>query len=165
MMMIAMMLCVGAGLRAPVARSGALMLLLVLLGAPGVLGVCRHCKDLFPNCPGGDDCPFFQNVAANVEAMAKGTVTSVPKLEHTLPPQLLNVFTRNVVEAIVAVACAPTVGGCLDFADPAYKTSTSVVRAAFVGHCSTDDAALELSERLEKAATGEAIARGNFWRF
>ena len=65
------------------------------------------------------------------------------------------------MDTLVAVNAAPVGGATPDFSDAAYSQSTSVVRAAIHGHCTWEDASLELAQRLETATEESAIAKIN----
>ena len=68
--------------------------------------VCIHCKDSIVGCKGGDQCPTIADVNANGVLFEEASLGKVPKASGLLPPQLLQYFTRPVMEAIVAIACA-----------------------------------------------------------
>ena len=47
-------------------------------------------------------------------------MTKIPSVGVSLPAEMLTVFTKNVVETIVGIACSPEVGKIIDFSDGAY---------------------------------------------
>ena len=67
--------------------------------------VCIHCKDSIVGCKGGDECPTIADVITNGALFEEASIGKVPKASGLLPPQLLQYFTRPVMEAIVAIAC------------------------------------------------------------
>ena len=59
-------------------------------------------------------------------------------------------FTNNVIEAIVGIASSPATGRTVDLSDKTeFDKPSKVVRAAFMGHCTIEEAGLELAGRLE----------------
>ena len=138
--------------------SGALVLLLLVSLAHHVVGtICVHCKDSIPGCAGGDACPLVTTTAANVAAIAASSITKVPKLDVLLPPDWLATFTRQVSETVVGIACAPAQGTSIDFTGAGYTGATTVVNAFVCGHCTSEDASLELGRRLEGATEALAV--------
>ena len=85
------MFCVGACRRSASGRSGALLLfMLVAFAMPThVEAVCPTCHDFFTGCKGGDQCPLAVEHSANVAAIESGTMTTIPTLKHSLPPEML----------------------------------------------------------------------------
>ena len=63
--------------------------------------VCIHCKDSIVGCKGGDQCPTIADVNTNGVLFEEASLGKVPKASGLLPPQLLQYFTRPVMEAIV----------------------------------------------------------------
>jgi len=114
--------------------------------------VCPHCKDSIPGCAGGDACITIAGPLKNAATMAAPALSSVPSIASLLPPELLSVFTKQVVETLVGIACAPARGAVVDLSSSTYATAASVVRASLFGHCSRDEALLELTTRLELAS-------------
>lgn len=155
--------CSGAGPRASMGSAGALVRtvtwFVLMMSAAPVAAVCPHCGGWCEGCAGDDTCPHFAGVRSNLAAIQKSSITSVPSLAQKLPVELLNVFTRNVVEAIVGCACSPGQADGIDFSTDPYKASSAVVRAAFYGHCTYDDAALELTSRLDKATDSVEVTK------
>jgi hypothetical protein len=49
-------------------------------------------------------------------------VGTTPVLHHLLPPNLLQIFPRNVCEAVVGVATAPVGGREVGFTNPVYNS-------------------------------------------
>ena len=86
-------------------------------------------------------------------------MTKIPSVGVSLPAEILTVFTKNVVETIVGIACSPEVGKIIDFSDGAFRSATSVVRAAFMSHCTIEEAGLELAQRLEDAEDALAVSK------
>ena len=145
--------CGGASLRSACGRSGALLrvlLLIACLARPSV-AVCVHCKGFFAGCTGGDACPLVKELKSNVATVAAASPTAVPSLASSLPADMLTVFTRPICEACMAIAHAPAAGKKVDLAGGGYALSSDVVRASFMGHCTYEDASLELARRLEEA--------------
>ena len=99
--------CCGGAVARPHVGLAALLRLFVLglmvahlplaKGAP----VCPHCRGSIAGCAGGDECPLVKGVAANAAAMAASSLTRVPNLAKLLPFDILSVFTRSVVEAVL----------------------------------------------------------------
>ena len=118
-------------------------LLLTSFTASGA--VCPLCQDWFPGCKGGNDCPFTSGPATNAARLAQESLPATPSLFQLLPTEMLTVFTRSVVESLVSLRLTPVSGAVVDFTTDAFKTSTSIARACIMGHCSVDDAALELT--------------------
>ena len=77
--------------------------------------VCIHCKDSIVGCKGGDQCPTIADVNTNGVLFEEASIGKVPKASGLLPPQLLQYFTRPVMEAIVAIACAPVADNAIDW--------------------------------------------------
>lgn len=152
--------CVGAGRRSAPGRSGALLLLsCVAFTMPAHVGaVCPTCHNFFDGCKGGDACPLAQEHSANVAAVKSGNMKDIPSLSHSLPPEMLTVFTRPVCEAILSLVNSPAVGTHKVLSESSLKC-TEIVRYAFHGHCSYEDAALELSARLEDAVDELALSK------
>ena len=154
--MMMMMICSGAGLRVSrgspirVERSGALVLFLFLVCcAKNAFCVCPHCKDFIPGCAGGDACITITGPAQNTDLMAVPQLSHVPTIGSLIPPELLAAFNRHVVEAVVGIACAPKAGTTVDLGGDDYQTASAVVRALVFGHCTRDDAIIELSSRID----------------
>ena len=126
--------------------------------------VCPYCKDSIPGCTGGADktkCPLVAGPIANAAVIATHSIATSVHVTKLLPPELLTTFTRTVMDTLVAVNAAPVGGATPDFTDAAYSQSTAVVRAAIHGHCTWEDASLELAQRLETASDESAIAKIN----
>jgi hypothetical protein len=150
----------GTGLRSLVC-SGVLVRLMLFSALLSMLrpvgAVCQHCQDFIPACPGGDKCPTIVHVAGNAEEWTdKGTGALPQGLPSMIPPDLLAVFSRQAMDSIVGLVTAPRGGGQLDFSTDAYSSANAVVKAAFSGKCTIEDAALELGERL-----GSCVPRGD----
>jgi len=160
-LMIVMMIdcCTGASLptiRSPAFSSpfGALGLFFLTSHFFTLAGaVCPHCKDSIPGCAGGEACITVAGPRTNAGKMSSPSFSSVPDLASLLPPELQSVFSRPVVEAIVGIACAPQSGAIIDFSSAPYTKASSVVRAAMFGHCTPEEAILELSSRLDEAGS------------
>ena len=91
--------------------------------------------------------------------MATPTVTKIPSVSVALPAEMHQVFTKTVIENVVGIACTPPTGQTVDFSDEAFKSSTSVVRASFMSHCTMEEAGLELAQRLEAAEDDLAVRK------
>ena len=87
-----------------------------------------------------------------MQAMAEPTITTPPKLTSLLPAELLSTFNRQVVDTIMGLWCSPPAGTQIDFSGDAYKESKAVMRAALAGHCTYEEAAAEMTDRLWDAA-------------
>ena len=120
---------------------------------------CVHCKDFFTGCTGGNNCPLIKELGSNVQAVSSGSMTKVPVLTNSLPAEMLNVFTRPVIETIIGIACSPSSGSIVDLAGNDYTSTTAVLRAAFMNHCSYEDAALELSSRMEALTDAVEVSK------
>ena len=123
---------------------------LVCVGPAPVGAVCPHCKDSIAGCTGGTACPLVADLAANVAGFESGSLSTLPEVRHLIPPRLLALFSRSVLEQIVATATAP-LGSAVDLRGQRYTSATSVVQAALFGHCSMEEASLELTRRMEAA--------------
>ena len=147
----------GGGARSRGVSPGALVLFVFLASVcdVGEAVGCIHCGGAAQGCEGSDKCPFDTTVRANVEAFGKRSLTSTPNLVPLLPPEMIGHFGKYVVETIISIVCSPEAGTSIDLSDEAYKTSASVVRAAVCGHCSLEDAGLELITRLEAAEVAD----------
>ena len=117
--------------------------------------------DTIVGCKGGSDCPTIIDLMANKKVFEANKLGTVPIVKNLLPPELVNIFTRSVTEAIVGIASAPTSGSSIDFSDGAYVKASAVVQAAIFGHCTIDEASVELSNRLEVADDANTIAKIN----
>ncbi|MDA2988915.1 MAG: hypothetical protein O2815_07560 [Actinomycetota bacterium] len=183
MMMMMMMLCVDTGLyedlfvltlvlysltrshsASPVsiARYGVLLLCsgLVMHVVPFVEAVCPICGDPFNSVHDKkENCPQIIVPLKNQEMIAERSLDKVPTLHGLLPPEVLAVFNKWVVEAIVGIVCAPSQGSTIDFDASAYASAASVVRAAVSGHCSVEEAGLVLMSRLEVATESIAVQK------
>ena len=122
---------------------------------------CTNCMDTIVGCKGGSDCPTIIDLMANKKVFEANKLGTVPIVKNLLPPELVNIFTRSVTEAIVGIASAPTSGSSIDFSDGAYVKASAVVQAAIFGHCTIDEASVELSNRLEVADHANTIAKIN----
>ena len=91
--------------------------------------VCIHCKDSIVGCQGGDLCPTIADVSTNGVLFEEASIGKVPKASGLLPPQLLQYFTRPVMEAIVAIACAPVADNTIDWSLDIYTQHRAVVQA------------------------------------
>ena len=150
-MLNSLIACVGAASHSAARPSGALMLFITLsIFISPVGATCVHCHGFFDGCTGSASCPLGKELTANVAAMETPSVSKVPQVGYALPPEMLTVFTKNVIETIVGIACSPATGQTIDFSDSAFTTSASVVRAAMMSHCTYEEATMELAERLEK---------------
>ena len=111
-MLTTMFACSGAGLRTRSPAFGALVLTLslTLTSVTQVSAVCVHCKGFVDGCTGSDACPLAKEVTANGRAMADPKVSKIPTVGCILPPDMLTVFTSNVIEAIVGIASSPATG-------------------------------------------------------
>ena len=156
---LALGLVMGLGVRAGGFTPNSHLALVGLLFVPGSRAVCIHCKDSIAGCAGGDDCPLFTDLAANVAIFAEKKLGTTPAVSNLLPPEVAMQFSRPVCEAIVGIACAPTGGQEIDFTTAAYATSQSVVQAAMYGHCSVCESAGELARRLDDADTELAASK------
>ena len=146
--------CSGAGLRTSSPASGALVLTLALTltSVTQVSAVCVHCKGFVDGCTGSDTCPLATEITANGAAMEDPKTSKIPTVGYILPPDMLTVFTNNVIEAIVGIASSPATGRTVDLSDNTeFDKPSKVVRAAFMGHCTIEEAGLELAGRLEDA--------------
>ena len=154
------MFCGGAGLRFTSGGYGALLLItLVVSTMPTDVGaVCPTCLNSFPGCKGGTTCPLAQEHTDNVAALEAGTMAKVPTLTYSLPPEMLSVFTRPVCEAIMSLIVAPALGAQVDLSDVNLKCS-EIARYALHGHCSYEDAVLELCTRMESATEDLDLTR------
>ena len=63
------------------------------------------------------------------------------------------------MESIVAIACAPVGDTNIDWTADTYRTSGAVISAAFYGHCTYEDASLELNRRMEAATDAVAVQK------
>ena len=124
--------CVGAASRVTAGPFGACSCLRSLLSPAQRAATCVHCKGFFDGCTGSDACPLGKELTDNFKAMEAPSVTKIPSVGVSLPAEMLTVFTKNVVETIVGIACSPEVGKIIDFSDGAFRSATSVVRAAFI---------------------------------
>jgi hypothetical protein len=113
--------------------------------------VCPTCADTISGCAGGDACPLLADVTANAAIFAAGQIGTNPVLHNLLSPSLLQLFPRNVCEAVVGVATAPVGGREVDFSLATYNTIDSVTQAARFGHCPVADAMVELMRRRATA--------------
>lgn len=137
------------------------LFLLSLLSSPAAGAPCLNCQGWIEGCPGEADrtkCVLLEGVTSNLAAVARSTITSIPSLTvkgvGLVPPEMLSVFNKPVVECIIGAACGPAMGRAIDFATAPYASSShAVVQAAIHGHCSAEEASLVLSERLEAATT------------
>ena len=104
-----MFACSGAGLRTRSPASGALVLTLALTltSVTQVSAVCVHCKGFVDGCTGSSACPLAKEITANGIAMEDPKTSKVPTVGYILPPDMLTVFTNNVIEAIVGIASSP----------------------------------------------------------
>ena len=85
------------------------VLFMVLLFLPLVSGVCRHCHGDIPHCGGGDgddNCISFTGTATNAAVLLSTTAASL-NVVKLLPSYLLRIFTRRVLDGLVAVARRP----------------------------------------------------------
>ena len=85
------------------------LLFMVVLFLPVVAGVCRHCHGDIPHCGGGDSddgCISFTGTATNAAVLLSTTATSL-NVVKLLPAYLLRIFTRRVLDGLVAVARRP----------------------------------------------------------
>ena len=150
-MLMTMFACSGAGLRTSSPASGALVLTLALTltSVTQVSAVCVHCKGFVDGCKGSADCPLAKEITANGVAMEDPKVSKIPTVGYVLPPDMLTVFTSNVIEAIVGIASSPATGRTVNLSDKTeFDKPSKVVRAAFMGHCTLEEAGLELAGRL-----------------
>ena len=122
-----------------------------LVVAP-VSAVCPHCKDCIPGCPGGDECPLVTELTENIRVFDTGALGTAPHVQHLLPATIRSIFSPAMCEAIVGITTAPAAGTTANLADQAiFPSCMSVVRAARFGHCSIEEAVMELSSRSEAA--------------
>ena len=126
-------------------------IVLLCLVDSSVSVVCPTCADTIPGCAGGDACPLLVDVTSNAAIFTAGRLGTTPILNHLLPPNLLQIFPRNVCEAVVGVATAPVGGREVDFADPVYNSIDAITQAARFGHCPVADALVELMRRRATA--------------
>jgi hypothetical protein len=124
------------------------------MGAP-----CIHCKDSIEGCEGGDKCPTVCEAAANAAIFTEKRLGSALQITHSLPPFLQQLFPRAVQELCVAVCSAPLASATVDLTSEPYTTGRAVVQAAFYGHCTYEDASLELARRMEAAEAAVDIQR------
>ena len=85
------------------------LLFMVVLFLPVVAGVCRHCHGDIQHCGGGDSddgCISFTGTATNAAVLLSTTATSL-NVVKLLPSYLLRIFTRRVLDGLVAVARRP----------------------------------------------------------
>ena len=82
--------------------------------------------------------------------MGSGSMARSPTLKMALPPDMLTVFTKACCDAILGLQNSPAAGTTYDLSD-ASVSAADIIRAAFHGQCSYDDAALELTSRLMDA--------------
>ena len=114
--------------------------------------VCPICKDAIPGCPGGDACPLVTEVQENMRIFEDGALGTIPLVNHVLPPFFRVGCTPALCEALVGISTAPAGGTVAELSNrETYPTPTSIVRAARFGHCSVEEAVLELSARIEEA--------------
>lgn len=85
--------------------------------------------------------------------MDAGTLGSTPKVSNLLPSYISQYFPKQVLDQIMGMSCMPSNGGQIDWSGGSYPTSTDVVKAGMAGHCTLDEAILELQSRLESAAS------------
>ena len=131
-----------------------MIMLSVYVGKAGA--VCPHCLDCIPGCTGGDACPLVGELTENVRIFREGALGEVPKIDYSMPANMRSVFSSSLCEALVGIALAPAGGVSADLANAElYPTPTSIVRAARFGHCSVEEAILELSARTETADEAE----------
>ena len=153
------------------ARFGALVLLLLAAfmlpanGAPSApasaTGICPHCKNTIAGCPGGDKCITITGPIANAACLASAALTSLPDPTNLLTPDLMAMCSRPMLEALRALNHAPTTSMAVDLTTAAYTTASSVVQAASFGYVSLEEAKVELSRRIDSAATELEVARLN----
>ena len=120
---------------------------------------CHFCMDTIAGCTGGNACPLVTDVAANRAVIASNRLGGSLVVKNLFPHEIANLFCKPVIEACLGYHTQPVNGGAVDFSDGNHATSTSVVQAALFGHCTMDEAVLELSSRLEVAAGADAIAK------
>ena len=142
----------GCGTRLP-------FILFMLSFIHSVHSVCIHCKDSIPGCTGGNNCPTISDVNTNAQLFSTNSLGSIPKTTNLLPASLMQHFSRNVMESIVAIACAPVGDTNIDWTADTYRTSGAVISAAFYGHCTYEDASLELNRRMEAATDAVAVQK------
>ena len=136
-----------------------LIFLFLFISFDSTMAVCPHCKDSISGCKGGGDCPLFTELAHNVEVIASSTVGKHLKLSNLINPFFNQLFPRDVQETIIMINSAPVGGTHLDLSSGAYTTSKSVVEAACWGHCTTEEAILELNSRMEDAEDALAVSK------
>jgi len=113
----------GCGTRLP-------FILFMLSFIHSVHSVCIHCKDSIPGCTGGNNCPTISDVNTNAQLFSTNSLGSIPKTTNLLPASLMQHFSRNVMESIVAIACAPVGDTNIDWTADTYRTSGAVISAA-----------------------------------
>lgn len=131
--------------------------LLFLLFLPGVSCVCPFCSDTIEggtNCGvAGVTCPLATGIKHNTALLISGDLTQSFKVAGLLPREMTSLFQKHVLDQIVGMYSAPKDGGSVNLAGGSYSTPRAVVQAYCNGHCSFDEASLELSDRLEAATT------------
>ena len=122
--------------------------------------VCPHCGDTIDGGRGcgnaGATCPIGINVMHNTNIMVNGDMTQGLWVRHLLPREMIECFPKHVLDKILGLARAPF-SGSVDLTSASYATSRAVVQACINGHCTYDEAVMELSDRLERATEQVAV--------
>ena len=153
--------CIGVRPVIGLSATGTLLPLLFFLTSvvQPCISVCIHCKDTILPAHESANCPLASDIASNVDLFSTGTLGSIPKVTNLLPPPILRMFPKAALEAMVGFASAPANGVQIDFTTAQYTSSANVVKAAFYGHCTHEEACMELQTRLDAAEDELAVSK------
>ena len=130
-----------------------------------VMAVCPHCGNSVEggaHCgTGGATCPLHIGITHNVALLASGDLTGAFKTTHLMPRDMQPLFSKGVQDQILGIYSAPRDGSSVDLTGSSYATPRAVTQAYVNGHCSYNEALLELGDRLQACSTSVEIEKCN----
>ena len=126
------------------ARSG-LRMLLCSAFLPFANATCTVCFGAGIGCKGNPaDCPWAKDIVANVAVIAAAS-GGLLKVASLLPPRLLRVFTKPVLDTLSMIVARPKAGQPYDLTD---KDPTQIQQAVVARYVSKSEALMEFSLRM-----------------
>ena len=142
---------VNPGLRGQLGPILIVIWITMIQGASAV--TCHSCKDSIAGCKGGASCPLLIRCAANVVALAAGTL-GILSVKNLIPTRFTGVFTRAVLDRLTYLASNSHT--TLAF-DPTGKDPTEIYNAVVNGRLAKTEANTALMQMMQAATITDSV--------